>query len=238
MNDQSVIAVIVGRGDSKGLPGKNALPLANRPVICHTIEDAQLASCVDRIIVSTDGEAIANAARDMSVEVIERPAELATDTASVVDAVRHAIDAGDSTHDIVVILYANAPVRPDDLIDRAVAMLVETGADSVQSYVDVGKYHPQWMVQLGDAGRVIGDRPMPHRRQDLPQKFLPDGGVIAVTRKSLTRPDHGDPHAFFGSDRRGLETPPGAVIDIDHAVDLARAEAVLSTRAPQPAAIP
>ncbi len=227
----TVLAVVIGRAGSRGLPDKNAVPLAGRPMICHTLEDAGAAKTVDRIIVSTDGDAIAAAAESMAVPVVRRPPELATDTASVAAAVRHAVSKHDATGvaRVIVILYANVPVRPPGLIDRAVGVLVETGADSVQSYCGVGKYHPHWMVAMDAESRVtpFHDDPV-DRRQDLPILLIPDGGVIAVTRESLmSEAAAGHPHAFLGADRRGIETTPGAVIDIDTPRDLMVAETLL-----------
>jgi CMP-N,N'-diacetyllegionaminic acid synthase len=225
------LAVIIGRAGSKGVPGKNARPLLGRPLVCHTIDHALAASEVDRVIVSTDGDAIADAARSMDVEVFSRPAELASDTATVDSAARHAVAASGSRASIIVILYANVPVRPDGLIDRAVRLLRESGADSVQSYERPGKYHPYWMVRLGERGEVTQWQPNTiYRRQDLPPAFMPDGGVIAVTRASLETVIEGEPHAFLGGDRRGIENPQGSVIDIDHPVDFLVAEALLRER--------
>ncbi|TDJ54697.1 MAG: acylneuraminate cytidylyltransferase family protein [Planctomycetota bacterium] len=227
-----VLAVVIGRAGSRGLRGKNALLLAGRPLICHTIDDARAAKTVDRIVVSTDGDAIAAAAEAMAVPVVPRPTHLATDTASVAAAVRHAVTEHDTAGDtrVIVILYANVPVRPSGLIDRAVGLLLETGADSVQSYCDVGKHHPYWMVALDGLNRVtpFHDNPV-DRRQDLPSLLIPDGGVIAVTRASLlsTVTDH--PHAFLGADRRGIETAPGEVIDVDTHRDLVVAEAFVES---------
>jgi N-acetylneuraminate synthase/N,N'-diacetyllegionaminate synthase len=138
---------------------------------------------------------------------------------------------------IIVILYANVPIRPPGLIDRAVCALGETGADSVQSYTDVGKHHPGWMVSLDGDRRVRPFTPIAiDRRQDLPKLLIPDGGVIAVTRASLLagRPD--DPHAFLGADRRGLETAPGSVVDVDTEADLRLAEVALRPLAAEPGA--
>src|SRR5436190_22436125 len=94
-----VLAVIIGRAGSKGLPGKNSRLLAGRPMIAHTIDDALSARTVDRVIVSTDGEAIAVAAAAMGVEVVPRPAILASDTATVDSAVRHAVESIESADD-------------------------------------------------------------------------------------------------------------------------------------------
>jgi N-acetylneuraminate synthase/N,N'-diacetyllegionaminate synthase len=234
--DGATLAVVIGRAGSKGLPGKNTRALAGRPLVCHAIEAAVAARTVDRVVVSTDGDDIAAAADAMSVEVVRRPAELATDTAAVDAAVRHAVETVGGDERVIVILYANVPVRPADLIDRAVALLRKTGADSVQSFCDVGKQHPCWMASLDDEHRV---KPYVegsiHRRQDLPKLLSLDGGVIVVTRESLFGGSPDDPHAFLGADRRGVETTPGSVIDVDTRHDLRVAEAVLT--APDPAGI-
>ena len=225
---EEVLAVIIGRAGSKGLPRKNALMVADAPMIAHTIRFARASSTIDRVIVSTDGDEIAQIAADEGVEVFMRPESVSHDTATVDSAVRHAVTASGSRAEIVVILYANVPVRPANLADRAIAQLRATGADSVQSYYRVGKTHPYWMSQLDSEGRVsafVENRI--YRRQELPPVFMPDGGVIAVQRASLFSPREGEPHAFFGRDRRGIENEEGAVIDVDTALDLAVAEAML-----------
>jgi N-acylneuraminate cytidylyltransferase len=231
---RGTLAVIIGRAGSKGLPGKNWRPLAGRPLVAHTIDDALAAGSVDHVILSTDGDEIAAAGEAMGIDVIRRPAELADDHATVDAAVRHAVTAAGDGHDIIVILYANVPIRPDDLIDRAVRELRSSGADSVQSYSPVGKHHPHWMVRLDADGRVepfIAGAGAANRRQDLPRLFIPDGGVIAVTRASLFTVIEGRPHAFLGADRRGIELPEGAVVDVDTPVDFALAEAMLGLAA-------
>jgi CMP-N,N'-diacetyllegionaminic acid synthase len=227
-----VIAVIIGRAGSKGLPGKNTRPLLGRPMVWYTIEDAKRASLVDRSIVSTDCEEMKAIARDENLAVIDRPAELAGDTATVDAAVRHAVETDGGDEQIIVILYANVPVRPGDLIDRAVRKLVGTRADSVQSYCDVGKHHPLWTSTIDLSTSTVSPyQPnVPYRRQDLPELVLPDGGVIAVRRESLFTTVDGEPHAFLGRDRRGIITPSGSVIDVDSEIDLDLAHVVLTRR--------
>ncbi|HWB20673.1 MAG TPA: acylneuraminate cytidylyltransferase family protein [Phycisphaerales bacterium] len=229
------LAVIIGRAGSKGLPGKNTLVIAGRPMIEFSIEDALNSRTVDQTIVSTDSQAIADTARRMRVRVIDRPQLLASDTATVDSAVRHAVETNATPHEIIVILYANVPVRPDDLIDRAVDLLVSSGADSVQSYSTVGKHHPYWMIRMDAEGRVAPYvANTVYRRQDLPPLLLPDGGVIAVTRNSLFTVDPAQPHAFLGTDRRGILSQDGSVVDIDGPADLALAETILVHQASRP----
>ncbi len=233
----SSLCVILGRAGSKGLPGKNAMPIAGRPMIAWTIDHARAAKRIDRIVVSTDGEAIAQTARGCGVQVIDRPVELANDTAPVDAAVRHAvteIEDRESPVRQVVILYANVPVRPADLIDRAIAKLEATGCDSVQSVCPVGKMHPYWQKKLaGEGGDVIEPfiENAVYRRQDLPPVHQLDGGVIVVRREALFTKRPGDPHGFLGGDRRAVLTQPGDVVDVDDATDAAVAEARLGIAA-------
>ena len=220
--------MIVGRQGSKGLPGKNTLLVAGRPMIAHSIDHACASHHIDRVIVSTDGEEIAQVARASGVEVIMRPPLLANDQSTVDSAVRHAIESIGAPQSIIVILYANVPVRPHGLIDRAIEHLVETGADSVQSYEPVGKRHPWWMSRLDQGGRVVAwHRNDVYRRQDLPPVWFPDGGVIAVRRESLFNVEPESPHSFLGRDRRGIENGAGEVIDVDDEIDLMVAEAII-----------
>ena len=195
-------------------------------MVVHSIDHARESLHVERIIVSTDGEEIAGAARSVGVEVVMRPPLLANDHASVDAAVRHAVESSGAPHGVIVILYANAPVRPHGLIDRAVDRLLETGADSVQSYEPVGKHHPWWMACLDEDGEVSPwKRNYVYRRQDLPPAYFPDGGVIAVRRESLFTTETGHPHAFLGRNRQGIINKIGDVVDIDDEIDLIVAEA-------------
>ncbi|HVZ94448.1 MAG TPA: acylneuraminate cytidylyltransferase family protein [Phycisphaerales bacterium] len=239
------LALILARAGSKGLPGKNLRPVAGRACVSWTIDDAIAAresGHVARIAISTDCEGLQRLGVELGLDIVARPAELASDTATVDDAARHAVRAlGDEAIGTIVVLYANVPVRPQRLIARAIDLLRETRADSVQSYEPVGKHHPWWTVVVGE--REGGDvRPwegdvLNHgvfRRQDLPPAHIPDGGVLAVTRRALMLEIPGvqpGPHAFFGKDRRGIINPIGSVIDIDHEIDAIVAETILSRRA-------
>lgn len=239
----SALAIVLGRAGSKGVPGKNVRPIAGRPCAAWTIEMAQRAEAVRAVVVSSDAPELLDLARSMDAMAVDRPAHLAGDTATVDAAARHAVQSVSaglpwSVDPLtpIVILYANVPVRPGDLIDRAVARLQESGCDSVQSYERVGKHHPLWMVRLdGQSGSLTPWQGTQlnggiYRRQDLPPAYLPDGGVIALTRRALMLEVDGvepGPHAFFGSDLRGIISPPGSVVDIDDEVDVLRAEAML-----------
>ena len=231
---------MLGRAGSKGLPGKNTLPLAGKPCAQWSIEHLQQSRSIDRIAVSSDCPKLLELADALGVDPLERPADLASDTATVDDAARDALSRWEQQQgaraDSIVILYANVPVRPDALTASAIELLRSTGCHSVQSYAPVGKYHPWWTAVVDSSTGSV--RPWQgdvlnhgvYRRQDLPPAHIPDGGIIALTREALMLNIPGapaGPHAFFGTDRRGIINPEGSVIDIDTAADLARAEAAL-----------
>jgi len=245
---RDAVAIVLGRAGSKGVPGKNTRSIAGKPCAVWAIEHAMNTTNVRTVVVSTDSPQLKAIAAAMGATVVDRPDELAGDLATVDDAARHALGA--ITHEIlwttdpktpILILYANVPVRPADLCGRALARLAESGCDSVQSYERVGKHHPWWMVRLDVKagclspweGEVLNHGV--HRRQDLPPAYLPDGGVIAVTREALMLEIPGvdaGPHAFFGVDRRGIVSESGSVVDIDEEADVVRAKAMLLAPSP------
>ena len=233
MNDQgAALGVILARAGSKGLANKNALKIAGKPMLAWTIEHALASKRINRVLVTTDGEALAQIASKYDVQVIRRPAELATDTATVDAAARHAVGQIVDTHEYLCLLYGNVPVRPNNLSDQAIQMLAETNADSVQSVCPVGKNHPYWMKTVDPKTGKLGmykDNDV-YRRQDLPQVYMLDGGVIALKRSSLFTLIDGEPHAFLGKDRRAVVTQPGEGVDVDTQEDFKSAQAILEDR--------
>jgi len=230
-----VLAVIIARAGSKGLPKKHTRMLLGKPVISYTIEAAKASRSLDQTILTSDDPEILEIAKSYGIWAVGRPWELANDTATVDSAARFACDRASELYsfdaDIVVILYGNIPIRPAGLIDMAVEHLIEHGGDSVQSYAPVGKWHPDWMITLQDGDRVVLNCEKPiYRRQDLRPMFMPTGAVLAITRESLYRkPAHAeDFHAFLGKDRRGVVHPDSdLIVDIDTRRDIFIAEAVL-----------
>ena len=236
---KNVLGVIIARAGSLGLKNKHTLSLLGRPVVCYSFDHARNSRLIDRIVVSTDCPEVRKMAVLEGLDVIDRPAELATSDASVQDTVLHAMKAVESRStgfraDVISIIYGNIPVRGADVTDRAIAKLIETGCDSVRSFCPVGKWHPAWMWKFADDGdRVIHNQPNTiHRRQDLEPLVLHEGGALVVSRASLLRGEtnRSNPHALFGDDRRGVRTDMDETVEIDHLRDLYWAEAVLRER--------
>jgi CMP-N,N'-diacetyllegionaminic acid synthase len=229
------LAVIIARAGSKGLANKSIQLLRGRPLVTWTIEHALGSRRVDHVVLSSDCPKTLAEGDRLGIETYRRPQQRADDAATIDDAARHGVECWEQRHGraccYVAILYGNIPLRPTDLTDRAVAKLIETGADSVQGVYPVGKMHPLWMRRLGGPGADELEMYEPnsiYRRQDLPPLYMLSGGALVVTRSSLFEVDPDQPHAFLGADRRAIVHASCEVVDVDEALDLAFAEALLS----------
>jgi len=229
-----ILTVILARAGSRGLKDKHLRPLLGRPVIAYTLDHARPLKERGPVVVSSDCPEVRRLGEAAGYYSIDRPSRLAGDDASVQDVMLHAMDAVEEATpfraDALAVLYGNVPVRGDDVVPRALRVLEETGCDSVRSFCPVGKWHPAWMARLvGDRVEALQLGPSIHRRQDLEPLYLHDGAVVAVSRQSMLRGKRtpSDPHAFFGIDRRGIETAQGETVEIDELRDLFWAEAVL-----------
>lgn len=221
----SVLALITARGGSKGLPGKNIRLAHDRPLIDYTIAAARTARSVDRVVLSTDDDAIASVAAECGCEVpFRRPAELASDEARSIDVVLHALDQL-AAHDLVVLLQPTSPARTAWDIDEACRQLVSRGAPSCVS-VTAASQSPYWMYRLEDEGRLHPLLELPvaaSRRQDLPPVYVLNGAIY-VARTDWLRV-HG---AFVGPGSVAHVMPPERSIDIDTLDDFDRFVSITS----------
>ncbi len=187
-----VLALIPARGGSKGIPRKNLATLAGQPLLVHTLEQARATPEIDRVVVTTDDEEIARRAAEWGAEVVHRPAELASDSASSESALVHALDALRQTHgyepDLVVFLQATSPLRRDGDVSRAIATLDEHAADSLFSASPVHGF--VWRRHGGRLEALTydpGERP---RRQDIGEDLLENGSIYIFKPRVLER--HGN----------------------------------------------
>lgn len=216
----SGVVVIPARGGSKRIPLKNQKDFCGKPIIAYSIEAALAASHVDRVVVSTDSEQIAQLARELGAEVpFMRPAELANDTAATLPVIQHAISALDSEPDYVCCLYATAPFITSQRLDDAFAQLIA----STKEYA-FGVCHYDFPVQRAlkpDAGGVSPLFPefIQSRSQDL-QEAWHDAGQFYWGRAQafLNLLPVFAPHSL------PIHLPRWAVLDIDTPEDWRQAE--------------
>jgi len=226
-----VLGIITARGGSKGIPEKNTAVLAGKPLLQYTTE-AALGSCLARVVLSTDSPRIAKAARPLSVDIpFLRPPELAMDDTPTLPVLQHVVRRLEAEqndrYDAVFTLQPTNPLRLTSDIDGAVALLKETGAESVIGYTAIGERHPARMKSIDKDGRVH-DPPFSEtyegmRRQDLPAYFLRDGSVYLTRRDVLIHDD-----TLSGRDCRAWLIPRERACNIDEPYDLQYAEFLLS----------
>ncbi|MBA9055551.1 N-acylneuraminate cytidylyltransferase [Streptomyces sp. TR1341] len=221
-----VLAVIPARGGSKGVPAKNLAPVGGVPLVARAVRECRATRLVTDVVVSTDDQAIAAAAREAGAEVVLRPAAIAGDTATSEAAVLHAMDAHEALHgaavDVVLLVQCTSPFIVREDIDGVAGAVAENGADTA---VTVAPFHGfVWRESEGEGEGGVGvnhDKSYRPRRQDRPQDFLETGTAYAMDAAGFR--EHG--HRFFGRTEL-VRTDPARVLEIDDPHDLARARAL------------
>ncbi|WP_042165411.1 cytidylyltransferase domain-containing protein, partial [Streptomyces sp. NBRC 110035] len=137
-----VLAVIPARGGSKGVPAKNLAPVGGAPLVTRAVRECRAARHVTDVVVSTDDQAIAAAARQAGAEIVMRPAAIAGDLATSEAAVLHAMDAHEALHgaavDVVLLVQCTSPFLIREDIDGVAGAVAGQGADTA---VTVAPFH-------------------------------------------------------------------------------------------------
>ncbi|MBZ0156309.1 MAG: acylneuraminate cytidylyltransferase family protein [Alphaproteobacteria bacterium] len=221
----NILCVIPARAGSKGVKNKNLREVAGRPLISYIIESAKRAETLGRVIVSTESEAIAEAARKWGAETpFMRPFELARDHISLIPVAQHALHSMDALGwraDAVVSLQPTSPLTSPEDIDRAVGLFRESGCDSVVSVERIEKHHPF------RAYAIERDTLLPFteytsekylQRQDRPPAYGFTGALYVRKRELLENWSGKD--FCLGQDVRGVVIDRSRSLNIDAEDDL------------------
>lgn len=182
-----ILGVVPARGGSKGVPRKNIRPLNGRPLLAYTIDQAKAAQTLDLFVVSTDDQEIKAVANRCGARVIDRPAELATDTQPTETALLHALDvleaSGETAFDFIVVLEPTSPLRSARTIDGCVRHLLAGDAPSLltvrETRENIGKLKDGCFAPL-----VPG---APRRRQEREPFFVESSTVYVCSVPYLRR---------------------------------------------------
>lgn len=227
-----VLALIPARAGSKRLPGKNIKPLHGKPLLAWTVEFACGVAELDDVLVSTDAESIAAVARQYGAQVPWlRPAELASDTASSVAVIQHALAAQAAAgkhYQYLVLLQPTTPFRDEAMLREALRRCQAADGAPVWAFA-AAKSHPQWCYKRQDDGHFhsyITASQEVSRSQDLPAAYQASGSFYVIgVQRFLSSANLG------GEDLQGvLSNDPVYDSDIDDIYDWMRAEAIAALR--------
>lgn len=225
-----ILGFVPARSGSKGIPKKNIYPLDGKPLITYTLEES-LKSRINRLIVSTDSQEIAEISKKFGAEVpFLRPDELAGDDSTVEEAIGYTLDRFKKEEgyepDIIVLLQPTSPLRKVKHIDESIAILLKNNADSVVS-VSNPMEHPADMVFWDKNGAMhflmekiitLGKT----QRQNYPKCYFLNGAVYTFTYKNFVENE-----SRFGEKTIPYMMPQVASIDIDSMDNLYIAESLI-----------
>lgn len=220
------LAIIAARGGSKGLPNKNILDCAGKPLIAWTIEAALQSQHVDCVFVSTDSQAIADVAVQNGAWVpFLRSSGLADDKSSVIDVIKDVVARlKEQSHefDYVLLLQPTSPLRTAQQIDQAVEKYFSEKTDDADTLISVKKIDSKFLWMLGEEGSSgylfnhchvdLNDN---SRRQSLPECYIPNGAIYLAKIDGF--------NGFYGKQTRAYVMDDLSSMDIDYQEDLDRA---------------
>jgi len=225
----NVVALIPARGGSKSVLKKNIRILGGKPLLAWSIDTAREVDAIDRIIVSTDSDDIADVAAQHGAEVSRRPEALASDDALVVDTIRYHIGewrGAGCPADIVVLLEPTSPLRTPDDVRRCVDVLNGAQRDSVATFTEAElNPHRAWRLdgEFGPQPFIEGAVPwLP--RQSLPEAYQLNGAVYAFWADRLPE----DTVAPLFGQMAAVLMPAERSVDIDSSLDFIFAETLIN----------
>ena len=227
------LCTICARGGSRGVPNKNLREILGKPLIAYTIEQAKASGQFAAIAVSSDSEAILEAAKNFGADIIvRRPDELATDQASKIPAIRHCFETAERELNRQFPVFADldvtSPLRlPQDIIE-AIRLLETRNVASVITGAAARRSPYFNLVELDHEGFIRLSKPLPRdivRRQDAPAAYDMNASVYVWKRDAFLR----NPAVFY-TDTLLYEMPQERSIDVDSELDFAIVEMLLAKR--------
>lgn len=192
---KSILAVIPARGGSKGVPRKNIRQLAHQPLIAWSIEAGKKSKYVDRLIVSTEDEEIAEIARRYLAEVpFLRPKELALDNSTSAETIIYTIEEifrrDNTKYDYLLLLQPTSPMRNEIHIDEAIEFLLDKEKEALVSITELE--HPvYWNRMVDDSNRLLPflqyDKQKKYRRQDFEKIYRLNGAIYLIHTETFLR---------------------------------------------------
>lgn len=232
IDGKRLLAIIPARGGSKRLPGKNVLDLVGKPLIAWTIEAALGSKYIDRVIVSTDDEKIAEVSKYYGADVpFMRPPEYATDEATSVNVVLQLLEqleAQNERYEYVLLLQPTSPLRTTENINESIALLIKRQSDGIISVCEA-EHSPLWTNTIPDNDSLsdfLDESILNKRSQDLEKYYRLNGAIYLCVTKKLV-----EQKTFFLRDNCiAYKMDQVQSVDIDNQIDLDLASLCIEKR--------
>lgn len=227
-----VLGLIPARGGSKGIPKKNIVPFAGKPLMAWVCEAAQKATLIDELVVSSDSDEILATAAAYGIPTrFKRPPALGQDETLVVEVIHHALtwfqEQQAKNFDYVCLIQPTAPFAQPQDYDCGIRKAIKTDADTVISVYPCEQQHPAIMFILGDEDRadwfLKNEENRMFRRQDLPLVYL-RSGLVYVFKATLILEEK----KLYGEKIYAIHVPPErGAMDINTTMELKIAEVLM-----------
>ena len=223
--NKTFLAIIPARGGSKRLPRKNILDLGGKPLIAWSIDAGLNSKYVDKVVVSSDDVEILAVSQRYNAESIVRPDELASDTATTFDAIKHTIECV-KKYDYIVLLQATSPLRDEKHIDEAIELLESKNAEAVVSVCEMD-HSPLWSNTLDKSLSMRGflkDEISNKRSQDLEKYYRLNGAIYVCKTEKLLE----EKSFLLKENIYAFKMDRKSSIDIDEEIDFRIAEVLIN----------
>ncbi len=218
INNKKVLAFIPARKGSKGIKNKNIVDLCGKPLMSYTIQAGKKSKYIDNVIVSTDGEEIANVATNYGANVpFFRPKELSEDNSNVITAITYTIEElkkRGENYDILVLLQPTSPFRNEKHIDEALEILINNNLTSLLSVCETDK-NPTLIRKIDENRKITplieSDISL---RQKMEKYYLLNGAIYINYVKDIKN------DKYLKDNEYGYIMDRYHSIDIDEPIDL------------------
>ncbi len=238
--EKKILALILARGGSTGVPGKNIKKLSGKPLIGYTIDAAKDSKHINRVIVATDYQEIAQVAKELGAETsIRRPEKMSQKLSRAYDVYRYYLKILEDNEgyrpDILVFLFSTSYSKTVDEIDKAIEKLMDTKCDWVFTVTEV-EHHPYRMfIPKGDDQMInfcqdVKSYDIWGNRQELPTVYRINGNAFVTWTENIENftTYNVDQVDYADSDIRYVLCPQESSMDIDTPVDFEIAEFLMS----------
>lgn len=226
---KKILSIITARGGSKGLKRKNVVDLAGKPLIAWTIEASLDSKYITKTIVSSDDKEALDISKEYGANIVRRPDDLSSDSATSESVIKHTIDYLESMgemFDIVILLQPTSPLRNSKDIDSAFEIMLNSDATAVISTSEFDNKILKTFIETPDGFlKGVSNNEYPFmRRQDLPAVYMSNGAIYIIDVNIFNKN-----HSLITDKTAPYIMPANKSFDVDSKSDLLSIEKLIKS---------